>query len=97
MCIAVRYQIHKILTGDSIQLTNHDHHKYAFTHIFEHVCHHVNNFYYSSHDNLKRYLYSYLMAYNFAKQLKAIKGNTPWQFILNQWTNSPEYLILIIY
>ncbi|WP_202148985.1 hypothetical protein [Candidatus Sarmatiella mevalonica] len=34
------------------------------------------------------------MAYNFAKRLKAIKGKTPWQFILNQWTTHPEYFIV---
>ncbi|WP_202149195.1 hypothetical protein [Candidatus Sarmatiella mevalonica] len=34
------------------------------------------------------------MAYNFAKRLKAIKGKTPWQFILNQWTIHPEYFIV---
>jgi tryptophan synthase alpha chain len=34
------------------------------------------------------------MAYNFAKRLKAIKGKTPWQFILNQWTINPDYFIL---
>jgi transposase InsO family protein len=44
----------------------------------------VNTFYYASHDELKRHLHAYLMAYNFAKRLKAIKGNTPWHFVLNQ-------------
>jgi hypothetical protein len=34
------------------------------------------------------------MAYNFAKRLKSLKGKTPWQFILNQWTDHPEYFIL---
>jgi hypothetical protein len=54
----------------------------------------VKNFYYTSHDELKQHLHAYLMAYNFAKRLKAIKGKTPWQFILNQWTTHPEYFIL---
>lgn len=35
---AVPYKIHKVLTDNGIQFTNHDHHKYAFTHIFERVC-----------------------------------------------------------
>jgi hypothetical protein len=39
------------------------------------------------------YLHAYLMAYNFAKRLKSIKGKSPWQFILNQWTIHPEYFI----
>lgn len=34
------------------------------------------------------------MAYNFSKRLKAIKGKTSWQFILNKWTIHPECLIL---
>jgi transposase-like protein len=121
---AVPYKIHKVLTDNGIQFTNHDHHKNAFTHIFGRVCNEhqiehrktkikhpwtngqvermnrtlkeatVNNFHYASHDELKHHLHAYLMAYNFAKRLKAIKGKTPWQFILNQWTIHPEYFIL---
>jgi transposase InsO family protein len=53
----------------------------------------VNNFYYTSHEALKQHLYAYLMAYNFAKRLKAIKGNTPWQFIRRQWEVNPQYFI----
>ena len=121
---AVPYKINKVLTDNGIQFTNHDHHKNAFTHIFERVCNEnkiehrktkikhpwtngqvermnrtlkeatVNNFHYASHHELKQHLHAYLMAYNFAKRLKAIKGNTPCQFILNQWTTHPEYFIL---
>lgn len=40
------------------------------------------------------HLYAYLMAYHFAKQLKALKGKTPWQFVLNQWTIHPQYFIV---
>ncbi len=50
----------------------------------------VNTFYYASGEQLKKHLHDYLMAYNFAKRLKAIKGKTPWQFILDQWTKHPE-------
>jgi len=35
---AVPYKINKILMDNGIQFTNHDHHKHAFTHIFERVC-----------------------------------------------------------
>lgn len=120
---AVPYKIHKVLTDNGIQFTNHDHHKNAFTHIFLRICNEnqiehrktkvkhpwtngqvermnrtlkeatVNSFHYASHDELKQHLHAYLMAYNFAKRLKAIKGKTPWQFILNQWTIHPEYFI----
>ena len=54
----------------------------------------VHNFHYASHDELKKPPQAYLMAYNFAKRLKAIKGKTPWQFILNPWADHPEYFIL---
>ena len=121
---SVPYKIHKVLTDNGIQFTNHDHHINAFTHIFERVCNEnniehrktkvkhpwtngqvermnrtlkeatVNNFHYASHDELKQHLHAYLMAYNFAKRLKAIKGNTPWQFVLNQWTTNPEFFII---
>ena len=50
----------------------------------------VNTFTYATHKQLKEHLYSYLLAYNFAKPLKALRGKTPWEFILNSWTNSPE-------
>ncbi|RTK93530.1 MAG: IS481 family transposase, partial [Rickettsiales bacterium] len=121
---AVPYKIHKVLTDNGIQFTNHDHHKNAFTHMFQRICNEnqiehrktkvkhpwtngqvermnrtlkeatVNSFHYASHDELKHHMHAYLMAYNFAKRLKAIKGKTPWQFILNQWTIYPEYFIL---
>ncbi len=54
----------------------------------------VNVFYHATHDQLKVHLNAYLMAYNFAKRLKAIKGNTPWQFILKQWIDYPQYFII---
>lgn len=121
---AVPYKIHKVLTDNGIQFTNHVHHKNAFTHIFERVCldnnieHRktkikhpwtngqvermnrtlkdatVKTFYYANDQQLREHLYAYLMAYNFAKRLKALKGNTPWKFILNQWTIHPEYFTL---
>ena len=119
----VPYKIHKVLTDNGIQFTNHNHHVHAFLHIFERVCKEnkiehrktkvkhpwtngqvermnrtlkdvtVNTFTYATHDQLKEHLHAYLMAYNFAKRLKSIKGKSPWQFILNQWTIHPEYFI----
>ena len=121
---AVPYKIHKVLTDNGIQFTNHTHHKHALLHIFERVCNEndiehrktkvkhpwtngqvermnrtlkdatVNKFYYASHDQLKQHLHAFLMVYNFAKRLKAIKGYTPWQFILNHWTINPKYFII---
>jgi transposase-like protein len=54
----------------------------------------VNTFKYSNHKQLKEHLHAYLMVYNFAKRLKALKGKTPWQFILNHWITNPECFIL---
>jgi hypothetical protein len=34
----------------------------------------VKKYYYQSYDELKKHLHTFLMAYNFAKWLKAIKG-----------------------
>ncbi|QQR63377.1 IS481 family transposase [bacterium] len=121
---AVPYKIHKILTDNGIQFTNHAHHTKALPHIFERVCNEhqivhrktkvkhpwtngqvermnrtlkdatVKTFHYASNCELKQHLHSFLMAFNFAKRLKALKGKTPWQFILNEWTNHPEYFTL---
>ena len=54
----------------------------------------TNTLTYATHQELKEPLHSYLMAYNFGKRLKTLKGKTPWQFVLNQWTEHPEYFIV---
>ena len=115
----VPYKIHKILTDNGIQFTNHKHHTTAFKHIFDRVCEQhaiehrktqvkhpwtngqvermnrtlkeatVKSFFYASHEQLQKHLAAYLMAYNLAKRLKALKGRTPWQFIQAQWAKDP--------
>ena len=50
----------------------------------------VHTFHYASHEKLKKHLHAYLMAYHFAKRLKTLKGNTPWQFICKQWDKTPQ-------
>jgi transposase InsO family protein len=42
----------------------------------------VQSYYYSTHQQLERYLNDFLLAYNFACRLK---GKTPWQLIEEQW------------
>lgn len=54
----------------------------------------VKKYYYKSHQQLKDHLYNFVMAYNYAKRLKTLKGLTPYEFIYNQWTKSPELFIL---
>ena len=47
--------------------------------------------YYVSSEKLKRHLYAFLNAYNFAKRLKTLKGLTPYEFIKHYWTQKKDY------
>jgi hypothetical protein len=37
----------------------------------------VKRYYYETHDQLREHLQTFLMAYNFAKRLKTLRGLTP--------------------
>jgi transposase InsO family protein len=50
----------------------------------------VKRYYYQSHDHLKQHLHAFLMADNFAKRLKTLKGLTPYEYICKIWTNEPQ-------
>ena len=50
----------------------------------------VHRYYYSSHDQLRDHLQAFIDAYNFAKNLKALNGLTPFDFIQKQWCVSPD-------
>jgi transposase InsO family protein len=50
----------------------------------------VRRYYYVSHQQLKEHLYNFLNAYNFAKRLKALKGLTPYEYIIKSWQNKPK-------
>ena len=50
----------------------------------------VKKYYYQSHHHLKEHLYTFLMAYNFAKRLKTLKGLTPYEYICRIWQQEPE-------
>ena len=50
----------------------------------------VKKYYYQSHDELKKHLHTFLMAYNFAKRLKTLKGMTAYEYVCKIWTNEPE-------
>lgn len=50
----------------------------------------VKRDYYQSHDHLKQHLHAFLMACNFAKRLKPLKGLTPYEYICKIWTNEPD-------
>ena len=50
----------------------------------------IHRYYYESQAKLREHLQAFIDAYNFAKRLKALKGLTPWEFIVNQWKSKPE-------
>ena len=50
----------------------------------------VKTFTYATTQQLKGHLHDFLMAYNFAKRLKTLRGKTPWQFIQQEWKNKPQ-------
>jgi transposase InsO family protein len=50
----------------------------------------VKRYYYQSHEQLKSHLQTFLMAYNFARRLKTLKGMTPYEFICKIWTTEPQ-------
>ncbi len=120
LIVSVPYKIHTILTDNGIQFTNRKQDKYAFTHIFDRVCHEneiehrrtkvkhpwtngqvermnrtikeatVKRYHYGSHEQLKTHIYDFMMAYNFAKRLKTLKGLTPYEYVCKIWTKEPE-------
>jgi transposase InsO family protein len=50
----------------------------------------VKKYYYQPHHHLTEHLYAFLMAYNFAKRLKTLKGLTPDEYICKIWQQEPE-------
>lgn len=54
----------------------------------------VKSFHYASIQELRRHLSDWLIAYNFAEQLKALKFRTPYQAIDELWKSKPEAFIV---
>jgi transposase InsO family protein len=50
----------------------------------------VYRYYYDTHQQLREHLATFMMAYNFAKRLKTLKGLTPYEYICQQWQTHPE-------
>ena len=50
----------------------------------------VKRYHYENHDQLREHLRSVMIAYNFAKRLKTLKGLTPYEYICKIWTLEPE-------
>ncbi len=52
----------------------------------------VKSFHYSSINEMRRHVRDWLTAYNFAKQLKALKVKTPYEAIQELWESSQRPL-----
>jgi transposase InsO family protein len=50
----------------------------------------VKRYHYRTHHHLKEHMQAFLMAYNFAKRLKTLKGLTPYEYICRCWEKEPE-------
>lgn len=50
----------------------------------------VKRYHYGSHEQLKTHMYDFMMAYNFARRLKTLKGLTPYEYVCKIWTTQPE-------
>jgi transposase InsO family protein len=50
----------------------------------------VKRYHYETHQQLKEHLHQFLMAYNFARRLKTLKGLTPHEQISRCWQKEPE-------
>ena len=53
----------------------------------------VKSFHYASIQELRRHVSDWLIAYNFAKQLKALKFRTPYEAIDALWKSKPDAFI----
>lgn len=54
----------------------------------------VKRYYYDTHEQLKEHMIAFVNAYNFAKRLKALKGLTPYEFIIKTWQSHPISFII---
>ena len=50
----------------------------------------IKTYHYDDLENLKAHVMAFATAYNFAKHLKALKWQTPYQAICEAWTKDPS-------
>ncbi len=50
----------------------------------------VSRYHYTTHEELKKHLHAFLVAYNLANRLKTLKGKSPYDFIKSVWEMEPE-------
>jgi transposase InsO family protein len=53
----------------------------------------VYRYYYDTHQQLREHLDTFLLAYNFAKRLKTLRGLSPYEFIYQQWQQHPDLFL----
>lgn len=53
----------------------------------------VRRYHYERHAELREHLKAFVLAYNFAKRLKTLRGLTPYEFICSEWERSPERFV----
>lgn len=53
----------------------------------------VKRYHYSSHDQLREHLQTFVDAYNFARRLKTLRGLTVFEYVNNCWTKQPKRFI----
>jgi len=54
----------------------------------------VKRYHYSSYDELKAHMQTFLMAYNFARRLKTLKVLTPFEYVCKIWSEDPDRFII---
>ncbi|MCS3453812.1 hypothetical protein M2222_009284 [Bradyrhizobium elkanii] len=50
----------------------------------------AQRYHYDRHDQLEAHLADFITAYNYARQLKTLKGLTPYEYTCKCWTSQPE-------
>ena len=50
----------------------------------------VKTYHYATHTDLEAHVRAFVAAYNFAKHLKALRWQTPFQAICHAWTTDPQ-------
>ena len=50
----------------------------------------VKRYHYGTHVQLKEHIQAFLMAYNFAKRLKSLRGLTAYEYVCKIWTKQPK-------
>jgi len=50
----------------------------------------VSRYHYTSEQQLRKHLDTFVAAYNYAKRLRALQGLTPYEYVQSIWTKQPE-------